>query len=406
MAYQGSFMKSVRWKTIVTLFVVTVLCSMVIVATAGCWERDPPPGRGYNNTRDVCETPMYDSDLTPGNYCFVATGEKARFLHTDGHAPVSGLIDQRYIDGFTWITVKAGDVLYFNEATIYSESERREKYCFTGVLENGVFLVGTDVAAGTYEVRAAEHLKAGDMPVCEIYADYYGRPDPVRKYDLSAGSAEVTVAEGEFILVDHAVIMADPLSLTSKETNKGEQQETMENNEMNVAEGFVASESPTLFVDILMDSGAHIVLELDADAAPITVANFQKLVGDNFYDGIIFHRIIAGFMIQGGDPDGIGTGGSDEEIKGEFAANGVDNQIAHERGVISMARANDYNSASSQFFICHDDAPHLDGMYAAFGKVISGIEEVDRIASLPTDFHDYPDTPPVMERVFFVERVE
>ena len=99
----------------------------------------------------------------------------------------------------------------------------------------------------------------------------------------------------------------------------GEQKETMKNSEMNVAEGFSASESPTLFVDILMDSGAHIVLELDADAAPITVANFQKLVGEKFYDGIIFHRIIAGFMIQGGDPDGIGTGGSGENIKGEFA---------------------------------------------------------------------------------------
>ena len=169
---------------------------------------------------------------------------------------------------------------------------------------------------------------------------------------------------------------------------------------------FAVSESPTSFVDILMDSGKHIVLELDPEAAPITVANFQKLVGQRFYDGIIFHRIIAGFMIQGGDPAGTGLGGSTENVKGEFAANGVDNPISHKRGVLSMARANDYNSGSSQFFICHNDAPHLDGLYAAFGKVISGIEEVDRIASLPTDAYDFPATPPVMERVFFVERIE
>lgn len=389
-----------------TTVVMTVLCSFVMGALAGCRKTDPPPGKGYKHSRDVVETPTLGSDIKPGNYCLVATGDDSKLLHTDGGVPVSALIDQRSFSGCTWITVKSGETLFFNDATLYSESERRDEFCFTGTPENGIFLVGTEIAAGTYDVCAAEHLKETDKPVCEIYADLYGRPDPVRKYDLSSGSAEVTVADGEFILVDHAVIMADPLCLTGKETNKGEQKETVKNNEMNVAEGFTASETPTLLVDILMDSGAHIVLELDRDAAPITVANFQKLVGEQFYDGVIFHRIIAGFMIQGGDPDGIGTGGSAENIKGEFAANGVENPLAHQRGVISMARANDYDSADSQFFICHADAPHLDGMYAAFGKVISGIEEVDRIASLPTDAHDFPDTPPVMERVFFVERVE
>ncbi len=141
---------------------------------------------------------------------------------------------------------------------------------------------------------------------------------------------------------------------------------------------------------IEMENGGKIKLELDASAAPITVANFEKLVGEGFYNGLIFHRVIAGFMIQGGDPTGTGMGGSKEEIKGEFAANGVNNPISHERGVISMARTNAPNSASSQFFICHADAQFLDGNYAAFGRVVEGIEVVDAIAATPTDFSDRP----------------
>ena len=128
----------------------------------------------------------------------------------------------------------------------------------------------------------------------------------------------------------------------------------------------------------IADYGA-IVAELDADAAPITVTNFMNLVQSGFYDGLTFHRIINGFMIQGGDPLGNGTGGSDTKIKGEFKANGVENSIAHERGVLSMARSMAYDSASSQFFIMHQKAPHLDGQYAAFGKVLSGMDVVDAI---------------------------
>lgn len=122
-----------------------------------------------------------------------------------------------------------------------------------------------------------------------------------------------------------------------------------------------------------------ISLELDADVAPITVTNFIKLAREGFYDGLTFHRIISGFMIQGGDPLGTGTGGSDVTIKGEFKANGVENTISHTRGVISMARSQAMDSASSQFFIVHADSPHLDGKYAAFGHVTEGIEIVDRI---------------------------
>lgn len=132
-------------------------------------------------------------------------------------------------------------------------------------------------------------------------------------------------------------------------------------------------------VEIKVADYGTIKLELDADAAPITVTNFVKLAKSGFYDGLTFHRIISGFMIQGGDPLGNGTGGSDETIKGEFLTNGVKNDIDHVRGVISMARSQDNDSASSQFFIMHQDAPHLNGQYAAFGKVTEGIEVVDQI---------------------------
>lgn len=143
-------------------------------------------------------------------------------------------------------------------------------------------------------------------------------------------------------------------------------------------------------IRIEMENGGIIKLELDAKAAPITVANFEKLVKEGFYDGLIFHRVISGFMIQGGDPMGTGFGGSKETIKGEFRANGVDNPISHKRGVISMARSQMPNSASSQFFIMHQDGEFLDGNYAAFGHVVEGIEVVDEIASVATDPRDKP----------------
>lgn len=143
-------------------------------------------------------------------------------------------------------------------------------------------------------------------------------------------------------------------------------------------------------VIIEMENGKKIKLELDASAAPITVENFEKLVRDGFYDGLTFHRIIPGFMIQGGCPLGTGTGGPGHTIKGEFKSNGVDNPIRHTRGVISMARSMMPNSAGSQFFIMHKDAPHLDGAYAAFGKVTEGMDIVDKIATTATDYTDKP----------------
>ena len=153
-------------------------------------------------------------------------------------------------------------------------------------------------------------------------------------------------------------------------------------------------------VIIEMENGGKITLELYPDLAPITVANFKDLVENGFYDGLIFHRVIAGFMIQGGDPQGTGMGGSGKHIKGEFRSNGIDNPIKHERGVISMARAFDPNSASSQFFIMHADAPHLDGQYAAFGRVTEGMEVVDEIASIPTDLRDRPKMAMRMKKVY------
>lgn len=153
-------------------------------------------------------------------------------------------------------------------------------------------------------------------------------------------------------------------------------------------------------VVIEMENGGKIEIELYPEHAPLTVKNFEKLVGEGFYDGLIFHRVIAGFMIQGGDPLGNGMGGAETKIKGEFKSNGVNNTLKHTRGVISMARAYDPNSASSQFFIMHADAPHLDGSYAAFGKVVSGMEVVDEIASIPTDYSDKPKVAMRMKKVY------
>ena len=151
---------------------------------------------------------------------------------------------------------------------------------------------------------------------------------------------------------------------------------------------------------IEMENGDEIKLELYPDKAPITVANFEKLVGEGFYDGLTFHRVIEGFMIQGGCPKGDGTGGPKEKIKGEFLANGVANDLKHTRGVISMARAAHPDSAGSQFFIMHRDAPHLDGQYAAFGKVIEGMEAVDKIAETQVDYNDRPLTPVKIKRIY------
>ena len=143
----------------------------------------------------------------------------------------------------------------------------------------------------------------------------------------------------------------------------------------------------------------EIEVELYKDIAPITVDNFVKLVNKGFYNGLTFHRVIRGFMIQGGCPIGNGTGGPGYAIKGEFAANGVKNPLKHEAGVLSMARAMDPNSAGSQFFIMHKNAPHLDGQYAAFGKVTKGMDVVDKIACVATDYRDKPLKPVVIESI-------
>jgi peptidyl-prolyl cis-trans isomerase B (cyclophilin B) len=158
-----------------------------------------------------------------------------------------------------------------------------------------------------------------------------------------------------------------------------------------------------VMVEITMRDGGVIKLELYPDVAPITVENFTKLANEGFYDGLIFHRVIKGFMIQGGDPEGTGFGGSDTNIKGEFAVNGVANNISHVRGVISMARSRSYNSASSQFFIVHQDATYLDGQYAAFGRVVEGMDVVDAIAEVSTDGNDRPLTEQVIGTVRVVE---
>ena len=152
-------------------------------------------------------------------------------------------------------------------------------------------------------------------------------------------------------------------------------------------------------VIVEMENGKKIKIELYPDVAPITVANFEKLVKEGFYDGLIFHRVIEGFMIQGGCPQGTGMGGPKDRIKGEFLMNGVPNPLKHTRGVISMARSGDPDSAGSQFFIMHRDAPHLDGQYAAFGKVVEGIDVVDEIATTETGYMDRPVEEQKMKKV-------
>ena len=193
---------------------------------------------------------------------------------------------------------------------------------------------------------------------------------------------------------------------TSQEENNTEQNivNNEENEESEVNDMY---SSGTHHAQIVVKDYGTISLELYADIAPITVSNFAKLVNDGFYDGLTFHRIIEGFMIQGGDPLGNGTGGSDENIKGEFAMNGVQNSISHVRGTISMARATSYNSASSQFFIMQEDTPSLDGQYAAFGKVTDGIEIVDKICE-DTQVEDSNGTvlkenQPVIEKITMID---
>ena len=157
------------------------------------------------------------------------------------------------------------------------------------------------------------------------------------------------------------------------------------------------------YVKIEMENGDIMRGELYPEIAPETVENFIKLVEDEFYDGLIFHRVIPGFMIQGGCPQGTGTGGPGYSIKGEFAANGFKNDLKHERGVLSMARAMDPNSAGSQFFIMVANAPHLDGQYAALGKITEGMEVADAIVGQPRNMMDKPDKPQVMKKVTIEE---
>lgn len=152
-------------------------------------------------------------------------------------------------------------------------------------------------------------------------------------------------------------------------------------------------------VTIEMENGDVMKAELYPKVAPNTVNNFISLVNKGFYDGVIFHRVISGFMIQGGDPKGTGVGGPGYSIKGEFTGNGFKNDLKHDRGVLSMARTMAPNSAGSQFFIMHQNSPHLDGQYAAFGKIIEGLDVVDKIASTRTDYNDKPRTPQVMKKV-------
>lgn len=220
------------------------------------------------------------------------------------------------------------------------------------------------------------------------------------------------------ILVALAVIVATVVGLTVAIVKLGGSGETSDTSSTvsavnNVEVSYASVSVPeqgtlegTYYAEILMEDGGQILMELYADVAPITVTNFVKLVQDEFYDEITFHRVIEGFMIQGGDPEGTGMGGSAETIFGEFATNGFENNLSHTRGVVSMARRADpyYDSASSQFFICHGDSTFLDGDYAAFGKVISGMDVVDKIAAVETNTSDKPLEDVVIKSIRMIEK--
>ncbi|MBP3387167.1 MAG: peptidylprolyl isomerase [Clostridia bacterium] len=154
---------------------------------------------------------------------------------------------------------------------------------------------------------------------------------------------------------------------------------------------------------IEMENGGKMILELYPEVAPITVENFKSLANKGFYNGLIFHRVIEDFMIQGGCPNGTGTGGPGHTIKGEFLINGVPNELKHDRGVISMARSMAYDSAGSQFFIMHKKAPHLDGQYAAFGKLLEGFDVLDNIATTKTNVYDKPIEPQIIKSITVTE---
>ncbi len=201
------------------------------------------------------------------------------------------------------------------------------------------------------------------------------------------GDSTDTTSGGEysFATATTTVDTAEDSTETEETANSTENPDTTDDTETTAG---TLDESLTYYADIMIEDYGTITVKLDQKAAPITVANFMELAESGFYDGLTFHRIMEGFMMQGGDPEGNGTGGSDETIVGEFSANGYDNTLSHTRGAISMARANDYNSASSQFFIVHEDATYsLDGLYAAFGYVTEGMDVVDAVceAAEPTD---------------------
>lgn len=227
--------------------------------------------------------------------------------------------------------------------------------------------------------------------------------------------------EKKFIIIGITVVLVLALIIgvvvaTSNKNNndnsKGNVQNVTENKQANNQEDDNKEENNMYstgkhHAEMIVKDYGTIEIELDADIAPITVANFAKLVNEGFYDGLTFHRIISGFMIQGGDPLGNGTGGSKDTIKGEFLANGVNNTISHKRGVISMARSSAYNSASSQFFIVHENSTFLDGQYAGFGYVTSGMEIVDKICEDVSVEDDngtvLKENQPVIEKISMID---
>lgn len=233
-----------------------------------------------------------------------------------------------------------------------------------------------------------------------------------KKIDVAINTISVLV-NGEKVEADNIVYKGTtyvPLRAISEMLDKdlvwSDETKTAEINDKNIQQEKPKEESEKQenpVTVMTMENGDQVTIELYPEIAPITVNNFLTLVEEGFYDGLTFHRVIPGFMVQGGDPEGTGMGGSEAYIKGEFTANGIKNDLLHTRGVLSMARSQDPNSARSQFFIMVNDYPSLDGGYAGFGKVIEGMDAIDKIVSRETDRNDKPVIPQVIKTIEIVK---
>ena len=370
-----------------------ILLSSLAFALVACGKKDNNSSANGLLTRDSegLLSGQYNAEIEIENYGTVALTLDAdlapvsvtNFVNLANADFYDGLTFHRIIDGFM---IQGGDP----EGTGMGGSEQNIQGEFTsnGIQNNLSHTRGViSMARAGYSNNSASSqffIVQEDSPHLNgDYAAFGWVTKGIEIVDAICAATQVEDGNGTVLAKNQPVIKdirilgeAEDSSLTSGDNAQNTTPSTDSGLLTNTSEGLLSGQHN---VEIEIENYGTIALTLDADIAPVSVTNFINLVNDGFYDGLTFHRIIDGFMIQGGDPEGTGMGGSEQNIQGEFAANGIENNLAHTRGVISMARAYDPDSASSQFFIMHEDAPHLDGNYAAFGWVTSGIEVVDAI---------------------------